>query len=170
MDADLYRASLARVPLPVAVVTARGADGVPVGFTASSVCSLSVSPPSLLVCVDQATRSYGIMRECEEFTVDFLATEHRNLARLFATRGADKFSSPYVVTDEGGRPRIANAIVHLQCRAGHRFDGYDHLVVIGDVTEVAVSEGDPLLIADRAFTAPALHRWPFAGSASPTAQ
>jgi flavin reductase ActVB len=162
VDADLYRASIARVPFPVAVVTAWTAEGDLVGFTASSVCSLSLAPPSLLISVDHTTRACDVLRKSEEFTVDFLATEHREVARLFATRGADKFSSPHLGTDEHGRPRITNAIVHMLCRVEHRIDSYDHLVITATVTAISDAQGDPLLIADRTFTAPSAdHQWPF---------
>lgn len=162
VEADRYRASIARVPLPVAVVTTRATDGRPVGFTASSVTSLSLSPPSLLVCVDHTTRSCDAMRECEEFSVDFLTTEHQGLARLFAKRSADKFDSPDVVPSENGGFRIANSTIHMRCQTERRFDIHDHLVVIGKVVAIAESEGSPLLISNRTFTtASEDQRWPF---------
>lgn len=166
VEPDLYRASISRVPLPIAVVTAVTSIGRTVGFTASSVCSLSASPPALLISVDHATRSSGALRESDEFAVDFLSTEHRELARAFATRGHDKFDSPHVTTDDDGHPGIANAIVHMRCRVEHRFDIYDHLVVVGSIAAVAASDGRPLLMANRSFTTPSEdRRWPFDGSA-----
>lgn len=154
VDADRYRSALATVPQPVAVVIARDLQGQPFGFTATAVCSLSLNPPSLMVCVDHRTSSRDAMRTCDEFTVDFLAAEHRELARLFSTRGADRFGSPQVVSDDTGSLRIDQSLVHIGCTARQRFDAYDHLVVVGTVDFLEIRQGEPLLIADREFTVP----------------
>lgn len=154
VDADRFRSALSNVPQPVAVLIVRDAQGRPVGFTATAVCSLSIDPPSLIVCVDRLTRCCDAMRICSEFTVDFLAAEHRELARLFSTRGADKFASPQIVADASGSLRVDRSLVHIRCSAGQRYEVFDHLVVVGTAESLDIRHGDPLLVADGEFAVP----------------
>lgn len=154
VDADQYRSALSRVAQPVAVIMAQDPLGRPFGFTATAVCSLSLNPPSLMVCVDHRIRSCDTMRTCLEFTVDFLAAGHQELAILFSTRGADKFGDPQVVPDNEGGLRVDQSLVHIRCVVRQRYDAYDHLVVVGTAESLEARQGNPLLVADREFTVP----------------
>ncbi|MFC7511721.1 flavin reductase family protein [Streptomyces thermocarboxydus] len=67
------------------------ADGTPRGFTATSFCSLSLDPPLILVCLAHTSSSFAAFDGCQDFAVSILSSEHTEVARRFATSGADKF-------------------------------------------------------------------------------
>ena len=71
----------------VTVITSLGADGRPVGTTASAVTSLSLDPPLVLACFDLGSLTLRAIREHGAFVVNVLAAAQRHLSANFARRG-----------------------------------------------------------------------------------
>jgi flavin reductase (DIM6/NTAB) family NADH-FMN oxidoreductase RutF len=153
VDTNAFRRALANMPTPVTVVTTVGTDGRPYGFTASSVCSLSLDPPLLLVCIGKHTGCYRAFRTAERFAVNVLADHQEELARQFATRGADKFNHAAVTYDGRGLPHICGALTRLVCAPVDLLDGGDHSILVGRVEHAPVTGGRPLLYFNRDFRA-----------------
>ena len=80
------------LPNGVCVVTF-GQGDARTGVTATSVSSLSVEPPTMLVSVDRASSSYAALARSRAFGVNVLASEHQDVADRFAGRGGDKGST-----------------------------------------------------------------------------
>ncbi|MFG3342618.1 flavin reductase family protein [Glycomyces sp. NPDC048151] len=150
----MFKDAMSQVPAAVAIVMAEGGEFGAAGFTASSVCPFSASVPSLLVCVDHGTRSHRAIRAAERFTVNFLAEDQRDLAMLFATRGADKFDAPGVMRSAGGPPWVEGALASMTCVRHFDSDVEDHLILVGLVTEVRCKGMNPLIWFDRDFASP----------------
>ena len=68
----------------VTIVTTREAD-VDFGVTVSAISSLSLEPPMLLVCLNRASRTQGVISRTGSFAVNILESGQADLARLFAT-------------------------------------------------------------------------------------
>ena len=75
----------ARASDRVSVITAQGTDG-PAGATANALSSLSLVPPTVLVCFDKSSRTLHAVRESERFAVNMLGAAQEGVARLFATK------------------------------------------------------------------------------------
>src|SRR3984893_16879814 len=56
------------------------------GLTATSVSSLSMEPPSLVVCINRTSTTLQAMRKNRVFGVNVLAAGHRAIADRFAGR------------------------------------------------------------------------------------
>lgn len=151
IDSIAFRRALANMPAPVTVVTTVDPEGRSHGFTASSVCSLSLDPPLVLVCVGKRMRSYPAFEAAERFAVSVLAHDQEELARRFAAGGAEKFDHPDVTSDERGLPVIRGALTRLACSATGLLDGGDHSILIGRVEQAPVAGGSPLVHFDRSF-------------------
>jgi flavin reductase (DIM6/NTAB) family NADH-FMN oxidoreductase RutF len=54
------------------------------GCTANSLCSLSLEPPSLIVCIALTSSTLASLRANNTFGVNILAGAHQNLADRFA--------------------------------------------------------------------------------------
>ncbi|MDQ2699920.1 MAG: flavin reductase family protein, partial [Actinomycetota bacterium] len=67
------------------VVTAFAPEG-PAGATASAVCSLSLDPMMMLVCLDRGSRTLSAVREAGKFGINVLGLDQRNAAEVFATK------------------------------------------------------------------------------------
>ncbi len=148
MDRDTYRSLIGQFATGVTVVTTN-VEGRLHGMTANAVCSLSLDPLQLLVCVDRESNCFGQMQEAEAFGISILAADQEDLSNLFARTTAPAEGSLQGVDfslGALGEPLIENALVHLECRIAERLDGGDHVVVVGDVVAGRqVREGAPLL-------------------------
>ena len=87
-----FRAALGLFATGVTIVTARAEDGTPVGLTANSFNSVSMTPPLVLWSLGLQAGSMPVFRTCSHYAIHILAAEQRELAERFATRGIDRFA------------------------------------------------------------------------------
>jgi flavin reductase (DIM6/NTAB) family NADH-FMN oxidoreductase RutF len=152
--ASAFRDAFRHHPTGVAVVTARDGAGAPVGLTASSVASVSLTPPALVLSISHRTSVAAALLAADSFLVHLLEAGNVELARRFATSGADRFGpatrwTPLVT----GEPWIPEAPTALRCRPLSRTPVGDATVVTAEVVGVRSSgrAGPPLVHHDRGF-------------------
>src|SRR2546427_13107092 len=92
VEPALFRQLLGRFATGVTVVTARNAAGDPIGMTASSVASVSLHPPLLLVSVSREHDMHAALRTAQHFVFNVLAADQEDLARRFAAEHPDRVS------------------------------------------------------------------------------
>lgn len=143
----LYR----RLAAGVTIVTAPGDDGM-VGMTASSVTSVSLTPPLLLVSLGLGSRTLTAVRDRAVFAVHLLRDDQRDLAITFAQPGVARSPTPLARTVLGA-PVLPDALGWAVCRleGEHRYG--DHSLVVGRVLATDVGAGQPLLWHNRSFRA-----------------
>jgi len=140
-----FRQAMRRVASTVNVITIGG--GEPMGITATAMSSISMDPPSLLVCINQAASLHAPMGDMSHFRVNVLHRDQEVIARMFADRSqhALRFLSGWDLACAAA-PRLVDAQASLLCRRidHHRFG--THSIFIGQVEEVLVREEiDPLV-------------------------
>jgi flavin reductase ActVB len=146
-----FRAALARFATGVTVVTVRDAAGVDHGMTISAFSSLSLEPPLVLLCVDQAATFLPPLRAATMFGVSVLAEDQQELSTRFAQQGAVRFDGVACTHAPEGPAVLDGALVHLVCRRSAEYPGGDHAIIVGEVERVEVHEGAPLLYVDRRY-------------------
>ena len=153
VDSQRFREAMARFASGVTVVTTIDEDAkVPVGFTASAFSSLSLDPPLVLVCLARSADCYPAFATAGSMAVSILRVDQQDVALRFATRGADKFGPTALVHGEvTGLPLIRDALAHVECELWDRFDGGDHVILVGKVLLARVADGEPLLHFNRRF-------------------
>ncbi len=148
MNRDTYRDLIGRFATGVTVVTTN-VGGRLHGMTANAVCSLSLDPLQLLVCVDRGSNCYRQMQHAEAFGINVLAADQEEISNLFARTMKPAEGSLLGVGYRLGlfdEPLLDNALVHLECRIAERVSGGDHIIVIGDVAAGRqVRDAAPLL-------------------------
>ncbi len=148
MDRDTYRSLIGRFATGVTVVTTN-VGGRLHGMTANAVCSLSLDPLQLLVCVDLGSNCYIQMQNAEVFGVSILSADQEEISNVFAQSTEPTEGSLLGVEHRFGRlgaPLIEDALAHLECRIAERIPGGDHIIVIGDVVAgEVVRDARPLL-------------------------
>lgn len=144
VDPAQFRQLLGRFATGVSVLTARGPDG-PVGMTASSIASVSLHPPLLLVAVDHANDMHAVMVGASQFVVNILATDQEALARRFAAETTNRFDGVGYRESRHGVPLIDGALAHIACTKHASVPGGDHTVFFGLVTGGEVTDRRPLL-------------------------
>jgi flavin reductase (DIM6/NTAB) family NADH-FMN oxidoreductase RutF len=150
IDPQQFRDAMALFATGVTVITTNPPSG-PAGMTASAVCSLSIDPVQLLVCISQHLPTHHALMECGRFAVNVLGEGQGALARRFATPAIDKFAG-VDCEDYDGIPVLRPAIAHFVCDVRERFPGGDHSIFIGEVTRLGVRPGSrPLLYFAKEF-------------------
>ncbi|MFF9801582.1 flavin reductase family protein [Streptomyces rochei] len=131
--ADLLRSAFRRHAAGVAVITARGEAG-PVGFTATSLTSVSTAPPLLSFGIGTGSSSWPVLSEAEYVGVHVLGEHQEDLAATFARSGADRFAAPTAWRDgPEGVPVLDGVLAWLVCRVVGRVPAGDHRVVLAEV-------------------------------------
>jgi flavin reductase ActVB len=146
-----FRGAMARFPTGVAIVTTIDRGGWPYGFTASSFCPVSLDPPLVLVCLAESANSYPVFCCCARFAVSILGEHQADLAHRFASKRPDKFATGGFTRTRDGLMLLDGAIATIECRIHDRHKAGDHLIIVGRVHRVRVSDGVPAVYADRAF-------------------
>lgn len=147
IDTSEYRRVVSHFASGVAVVTTLRPDGGPCGLTVSAVCSVSLAPTLLLVCVERDADSHGCIEASGVFAVNVLAEgKGETLARRFAGSDADeKFTGVAFQPRHTGAPVLDEALAWLDCRVAERCTGGDHTVFVGEVLAADACEGTPLM-------------------------
>ena len=144
VDAPAFRQAMSLFATGVTVITTRvGAQRA--GMTASAVCSLSIEPIQLLVCIGHRLPTHSALSESRRFAVNVLSEEQAMLARRFATPDIDKFAG-VAASDHLGVPVLHGALAAFVCDVSERLPGGDHSIFIGRVRAAARRDGArPLL-------------------------
>ncbi|MER9316251.1 flavin reductase family protein [Mesorhizobium sp. M0659] len=151
---DRFKAGMRKLVAGVTVVTT-ASNGRSTGMTATAVSSLSASPPSLLVCANQAGSFAAIIREGSPFCVNLLAADQVALAKAFGGGGGGEksFNEPEWLQDEDGVPYLPRARARFHCTAFQIVPVATHLIVAGLVRRVEVepSSAEALAYSDGNF-------------------
>ena len=147
VDHERLRSVMARYLTGVSIVTAPG----PVGMTASSFTSVSVEPPTVLVCLHADSAVRAAISEAGCYAINMLGGSQARLARRFARRGvehAERFR--WLELEQGitGSPLIVGAAAWLDCRLQEELTVATHVIAIG---EVLAAGADPCGEAPLAF-------------------
>ncbi|HSZ53696.1 MAG TPA: flavin reductase family protein [Caulobacteraceae bacterium] len=127
-----WRAAMGYFPTGVTVVTSWGGRA-PLGSTINAFCSVSLDPPLLLICLDNANPLRGPVEACGVFGVNILPAEGgRELALHFARNPeSDRFADLDWEACEGGAPQLKAAPIFVDCQVQAIHPAGDHVVVIG---------------------------------------
>ena len=150
---DPFRQAMRRVASTVNIITIC-VDGQPYGITATAVSSLSMDPPSLLVCINRAAFVHAKMEDSTHFGVNVLHRDQEPLATMFADRAqhALRFAAGWE-TDGSSPPRLIDAQASIRCRRidSHAFG--THSIFIGQVEDSTVRDDVlPLVYVDGRYS------------------
>ena len=163
IDPDTFRSIMGALPTGVAVVTAYDRDGIPRGLTCSAVCSVSMTPPLLLVCVDKRNRTLEALRDSGGFVVNILRAESAHVSQTFASRSPDKFSSvAWRRSPTTGLPWLhEDCLAFADCRLAREIEAGDHTILLGSIVDGGgpVEGCGPLMYWRRCYGA-----WPVGAS------
>jgi len=144
-DRNELRRVMGHFATGVTVVTTHDGAGRCYGLTANAVCSVSLDPPLVLVCVDKRAESHPAFALSQAFVVNVLGDGQEALSRRFAVSGGDKFVDLPCRNGGTGTPILEGALAHVECRVIATHDAGDHTIYIGQVESAEAGEGDPLL-------------------------
>ncbi|MFE4060228.1 flavin reductase family protein [Streptomyces sp. NPDC059096] len=127
-----FRGAMAAVASPVAVVTAM--DGPrPHGTTVSAFASLSLTPPMVLVSLDNRSQLLAIIRHTGRLGLNILGTHQAGLAATFARSGRDKFDD-VIWLPSANLPRLPGSAAWIAAEVDEYVTAGDHTVLLARVT------------------------------------
>jgi 3-hydroxy-9,10-secoandrosta-1,3,5(10)-triene-9,17-dione monooxygenase reductase component len=145
LDPELFREVFGRFATGVAVITSAGPTG-PGGMTANALCSLSLDPLLALVCFENAARTLPIVREAGRFAVNVLAAHQEEIARVFASKLPESEKLEGIGHRfENGVPIVEGTLAWAVCDLRELIAGGDHTIAIGEVVDLGLGSGQPLL-------------------------
>ena len=144
---------MARLPAGVVVISARAEDGFR-GLTASSLVSISLEPPMVLVGLERNSNTRTAVLDTNAFNVSLLTRSQEFIADRFAGRAPaiDPMwrTLPHRL-GTNGIPLIDGCAAWLECRLLQAHPAGDHIICVGEVEAASVGAGDPLILWDRTF-------------------
>lgn len=139
-----FRDAMARLPAAVNIITTDGEAGLG-GFTASAVCSVTDSPPTLLVCMNRSVSSCDAFRANGVLCVNTLCGTQQELSGIFAgftgVDGAARFESGAWRKLVTGAPVLEGALVAFDARITDVIEKGTHLVFFAEVEAIRTEEG-----------------------------
>lgn len=142
-----FRNAMANLGAAVSIITSDGVSGL-AGLTVSAVCSVSDTPPTLLVCINRNSRSFPVIRDNGKLCVNVLGSHHEQISNLFAGKAEiqDRFASVDWHAGSLGQPVIDDALVSFECEIDEVKDVGTHGVFMCRVKDIVVSDGGHGLI------------------------
>ena len=149
IERDAFKGAMREVAGTVAIVTTGNAADRR-GLTATAICSLSIDPPSVLVCISKESNTHEMISRNGTFCVNMTAREHATLALRFSgkcgVRGEEKFSEGHWLKLATGSPVLADAPVAFDCEVVSTVDYQTHSIFIGGVIASQVLPGRSALL------------------------
>jgi len=142
VSSDEFRGAMRHLAGGVSVITAgRGRDIS--GMTVTSVSSLSVDPPALIVSINREASSWPLVKRYGFFGVNILTSDQIDIAERFTgkggLKGAARFAGADWTTRASGVPLLVGALAAIDCEVEDVVERHSHAIVIGRVLDVAVS-------------------------------
>jgi flavin reductase (DIM6/NTAB) family NADH-FMN oxidoreductase RutF len=145
LDSRSLRDALGEFATGVAVVTARAADGQPVGVTINSFASVSLEPPLVLWSLGLHSPSLAVFESCSHYAVNVLAADQAEFSQRFAQSQNDKFAGIETEAGAGDTPLLPGCCAWFECRNELRYPGGDHVILVGYVEGFCREGKSPLI-------------------------
>lgn len=134
-----FRGAMRHLTGGVSVITAGRGKHIS-GMTVTSVTSLSVEPPTLLVSINRDASSFPLIRRHGAFGVNILNADQLDIAERFSgkggLKGADRFAGTQWVTAVSGVPLLVGALSAFACEVEEIVERHSHGIVIGRVRDI----------------------------------
>jgi len=154
-----FRDAMAHLSAAVNVVTTDGPHGRG-GITASAVCSVTDTPPTMLACINRSSALHDVLAGNGSVCINVLPGDRQELARLFAgltgLSMSERFDAGSWRAGQLGVPVLVDALASVEGRIVEMKTVGSHSVVFVEVEHIALrGEGDGLIYFARGF-----HRLP----------
>jgi flavin reductase (DIM6/NTAB) family NADH-FMN oxidoreductase RutF len=137
-----FRSAMRRLAGGVSVITVGQGNDI-TGMTVTSVSSLAVDPPTLIVSINRESSSWPLLQRHGFFGVNILAADQLDIAERFAgkdgLKGAARFDGAQWITGASGVPLLAGALAAIECGVEDIVERHSHAIVIGRVLDTRLS-------------------------------
>jgi flavin reductase (DIM6/NTAB) family NADH-FMN oxidoreductase RutF len=145
---DDFRGAMRHLVGAVSVITAgRGNDIT--GMTVTSVSSLSLEPPTLIVSINRVSSTWPVLRRFGVFGVNVLTSDQIDVAERFSgkngLKGRERFAGGKWIARGPGAPLLVGAAAAIDCEVEDVIERHSHAIVIGRVRDLTLSKRESAL-------------------------
>ena len=155
VSAEIFKQSMRLLAGGVCIATTGKDGGEWLGLTVTAVSSLTLEPPTVIVCVNRDAGAHTTMHASRRLCVNFLASDHVELAQLFSSssfKGSGRFDPSKWTAMTSGLPALIGALAALDCEIIDQMTFGQHSVFICEVKAVRLEpEKEPLVHFNREF-------------------
>jgi flavin reductase (DIM6/NTAB) family NADH-FMN oxidoreductase RutF len=145
-SSDEFRSALGSFATGVTIVTALDVNRQPIGLTANSFNSVSLSPPLVLWSLSRRAGSMPAFSSGSHYAINILAAEQHTLAERFASKDVDRFAGVPFRIGAGGAPVLEGSAAVFECFNRSQYEEGDHIIFVGEVEHCERREGASPLI------------------------
>jgi flavin reductase (DIM6/NTAB) family NADH-FMN oxidoreductase RutF len=140
-----FRNALGLFATGVVVITGAGNTGRDhngyLGATVSSFSSVSLDPPLILFSIGRHSKAFAAWQSINNFAVNILSESQSAISTRFARALTDKWDGVKICLGLGGVPLLSDALAWIECRSYAKYDGGDHLIIVGEVLLLTARSG-----------------------------
>ncbi len=145
---DEFRGAMRHLVGAVSVITTgRGADVT--GMTVTSVSSLSLDPPTLIVSINRASSTWPVLKRYGIFGVNLLTSDQLDIAERFSgkngLKGRERFAAGKWIARGPGAPLLVEAAAAIDCEVEDVIERHSHAIVVGRVRDLMLSRHESAL-------------------------
>jgi flavin reductase (DIM6/NTAB) family NADH-FMN oxidoreductase RutF len=113
------------------------------GMTVTSVSSLAIDPPTLIVSINRQSSCWPLLQRYGSFGVNILNADQVEVAERFSggtgLKGIDRFAGAEWARGVSGVPLFVGALAAIECKVDELVERYSHAVIIGRVVNLQQS-------------------------------
>jgi flavin reductase (DIM6/NTAB) family NADH-FMN oxidoreductase RutF len=148
ISSDDFRGAMRHLVGGVSVITAGRGDDI-TGMTVTSVSSLAVDPPTLIVSINRESSTWPLLEQSGVFGVNILTADQLDIAERFSGKGGlkgrDRFVGGEWITRAAGAPLLVGALAAIDCEVEEVIERHSHAIVIGRVRDLLLSTRESAL-------------------------
>ena len=136
----------------VSVVSAKDSNGKLYAMTASSVTSLTLEPPAILVCVNKGASIHDVLTPGSDLCINILSNDQQDISNLCSVKDSDsqRFSNAYWNTKE--TPFLKDAQSNIFSQVDEVIGYNSHSIVIAKVLHAQSADSfNGLIYADGGY-------------------
>ena len=145
-DTRDFRNALGNFTTGICVVTATQKGAGPIGMTVNSFASVSLEPALVLWSIQNDSECLSVFENTDRYAINILANDQVALSNFYAQKNDHLLVPEHFRVGKSGSPIIRGAVTSFECTTWARYPGGDHIILVGEVTEMDVNPNKkPLL-------------------------
>ncbi|TWB87791.1 flavin reductase (DIM6/NTAB) family NADH-FMN oxidoreductase RutF [Bradyrhizobium macuxiense] len=105
-------------------------NGDPVGMTVSAFVPVSLRPPLVSVCIQNASTTWQALRTAPRVGISILAKDHDRVARQLAGKSVDRFQGIQWDATSEDAVLISDATAWVDCSLHSEIEAGDHVIAL----------------------------------------
>lgn len=145
IDDRIFRDAMGKFVTGITVVTTKDDKDIH-GMTVNAFMSISLDPKLIAISIDENASMYTKLQETKRFGISILKEEQKEISMIFAKQMERDRDIQYTFQD--GVPVIEDTLATISCSVKDMVKAGDHMIFIGEVTDLTVNDGEPILYFD----------------------